>query len=123
MGTDKDSKNIIEELSMIYNFFIRNSVFLMLGIIIRNNFLQVQSTYRQFFLGIFHAICFIIMYLLIRFLVQIIASRYPLAAIKEKENYSRRDIISFLMSERFSVFSCLIYLIRYIQDDQSPPLL
>jgi hypothetical protein len=108
---------------LIYNFFIRNSVFLMLGIIIRNNFLEVKSTYSQFFMGVFHALCFIIMYLIIRYMVQVVAARYPLAGIREKENYSRRDIISFLMSERFSVFSCLIYLIRYIQDNKSPPIL
>ena len=95
----------------------------MLGILIRYNFLEVSSGYKEFFLHMFNALCFIIIYLMIRYLVQILAARYPLAAIREKENYSRRDIISFLMSERFSVFSCLIYLIRYLQDRKSPPIL
>lgn len=95
----------------------------MLGIIIRNNFLEVKAGYKEMFFHILSTLCFITLHFAIRFIVQIVAARYTMDHIRQKEAYNRREIISFLMSERFSVFSGLLYLTRYLQDSKSPPLL
>lgn len=95
----------------------------MLGIIIRNNFLEVQASYSEMFLHTFSTLCFIGLHFAIRFAVQILASRLTMGYIREKEAYNRKEIIGFLMSERFSVFSGLLYLSRYLGDSKSPPML
>jgi hypothetical protein len=86
----------------------------MLGAVLRANFVANGShKYFELFCNIFHAVCFIAIYFGIRMLVIYSASVSLIKASQKKENYSKKEMFSFILTDKFSVFSAILYLTEY----------
>ena len=113
---------MVEELSSIIGFFVESSVFLMLGVILRYNYLKGQSqTFHELLWTVTKSLCFSTLLILTRYVLQIGASHSLLNDMWEKEKYTGREILSYIATSKYSVFSAVIYLTGYSSDLVSSP--
>lgn len=105
---------MIEELSSIVGFFLESSVFLTLGIVLRFSYVTSPGTsYAQAAWNLAKCASFIGLLLVTRYLAQLLAAHSLLAGVWEKEKYSRKEMFSYVLTAKYSVFSSVIYLTSY----------
>jgi hypothetical protein len=120
---NRDTKNIIEELSTVWSFFVENAVFLLMGIVLRRNFLaSPDAKYGEWIHRIYSTICFYVLMFTIWFLVQYFSLKTFLKRVQDKEGFEKKEIVAYLLSEKFSAFSALFYLTSHAVHMEFHPL-
>ena len=119
-AVDAGSKNMVEELCSIVGFFLESSVFLTLGIVLRYSYVTGAGlSYSQAAWNLVRCAGFIGLLLVVRYLVQLCAAHSLLAKVWQKEKYTRKEMFSYVLTAKYSVFSAVIYLTSHSKSRSS----
>lgn len=105
------SKGIIQELSSIYHSFLTTSVFTLVGIVVRREYLNTTSnSYWSYFKLVTYCSALLSAVYLVKALSYFVVTHTILRTLKSKMDFGVKEVVSYVSTQKFSVISGLFYL-------------